>query len=119
VDGEVAHRRDERSKAMATETTIIRISITDDTERIIIGAGNGDPCDLDATLAAYVEEVTDALRAEFPGAAVDYRWEPTTCGAKIEIEGEYPEEEYCEIKHSVQRVLEDIYERASFWVPAA
>jgi len=103
---------------MTTRTTnVTYISIIDGTASIQDGAGNGDACNLDATLTTYVAELSDALALVYPGVQVHYRWENSNRQLGIEtLDGDY--DQYDEIVANVQRVAEDIYERGTFWVAA-
>lgn len=83
---------------------------------IIQNAANLDPNetagDADASLEAYVLEVTAALRNEFPDCEVDHVDGDDTYSFRLSTDDDDNYNYDCD---TIQRTLETVYETGKFW----
>ena len=79
-------------------------------------AADLDPADTttnpDASLAAYIAEVTRELRRAFPDCEIEHRDESGTYSFRL-TDYEMADREH--VEDTIQRITETVYETGNFW----
>jgi hypothetical protein len=68
--------------------------------------------DPDASLDAYIAEVSSELRKEFPDCEIEHSDDSGTYSFRLT---EYDGDDYYEVEDTIQRITETVYETGNFW----
>ena len=68
--------------------------------------------DTDASLDAYIAEVSSELRKEFTDCEIEHSDDSGTYSFRLT---EYDGDDYYEVEDTIQRITETVYETGNFW----